>query len=863
MARPPTGGPGRRNNAGLSRYAPSTVSESDRLTRPSAMMPNRLARTVLGAIALAALGYVGCWMSAPEASASVKPPRLAGMIEAVEGSPGSIRVAGWALDLRGPSGVGVAIAVDRTWTLVPAGGFRYDLWRLFPRSGPRHGFDVRLPATPGPHFVCVVAAGGGLPNRLLGCRLVNAGPPATGVIDDAVVLAADQVTLSGWAVYPLAPDPVDLRVTVDGIVAGGGRAGGSRPDLAGAFPLAGPGHGYRLTVVSPPGRHTVCINALVAGGAGTQQLACRIVDVPWTQPRGVLESVWTDGSDVMVAGWTDDPDAAGPINVRVSVTHDRVGDPATVVATAADPRPDVGSSLGVDAHRGFVARVPGIAAGVRTVCAAALNQRLGEDRLLGCTTVPITDSRPVGSVDSAIPVPGGVRVQGWFADPDTRAPVTVLVKLDETTHVAMANLSRPDVGAAYPGFGSAVGFDLTVTGLGSGIHDVCVTGAEAAAGPGLVGQRRMPCGSVVLGSTLSVATTGAGVAGPAVGPPPGSPFARVDRDAGVSVPLRDGSTLWLFGDSMERNADGSLRYFVNNTAAWAASGRPTTTLDVAASDRPTQFATPTSEFPPCTNPTDTEAMWPMSAVAVPEGSNDRVLVYLANICLGPGPTVETRGVALAAWTYQPGTGASAPVVGTVLDQHLNSDADWAEAAMIGSDGLVYVYGCAGPDDGGWPTEYGPCTVGRVSSANAGDAGAYRYWNGSSWVAGLASATALNMPHGRNGVTNLPVGGVNVVHDAALGLYVMGYSPWPGYTTQLALRFSKSPQGPFTPPLVLSLPGCDDAAHGTGYHCYAGGVQPRWSGPGRIGVGWYDQLVSMPPLRGGYLSGSVPVEVLTS
>lgn len=817
----------------------------------------------LAAVGVAALTYLIGALLAPDASAAPPPrPRLAGNIEIVEGSPGSIRVSGWALDPRDGRAVGVAVAVDRTWTIARAAGFRPDIWRAFPRSGPNHGFDVRLPATPGPHFVCVVAAGSGAPQRLLGCRLVNAGPPAIGVIDRAEVLAADEVTVRGWALYPAAPDPVDLRVTVDGTARGGGRAERTRSDLAPLFPIAGPHHGYELTVAAPPGRHVVCINALVAGGAGTQQLGCRVVDVPWTQPRGVLEAVWTEGSDVVLAGWVDDPDALGPISVRAAVSQDGVGDPLRVVVAAADARPDVAAALGVDSHRGFVARVRGATAGVRTICAVALNQRMGSDQVVGCRTLTILDSRPVGSVDTMTPTPGGVRVRGWFADPDTRAPVTVLVRVDGATHSVLADDDRPDVGAAHPTFGSAVGFDLTVGGLGNGIHDVCVTGAEAAAGPGLSGQRVMPCGAVVLGSEFSVATVGSAVPGGPVGPPASSPITRIDRDAGVSVRLRDGSTFWVFGDSMERNADGSLRYFVNNTAALAAPGQPAVTLDADAGGRPQQFATPTGAFPTCSRATDIRAMWPMSAVAVPNGAADRVLVYLANVCLGPGPTVEPHGVALAEWIYQPGTaGNGQPILATILDQHLFDDVDQAEAAVIGTDARIYVYDCDGPTQGGWPTEYGPCTIARVDPADAEDTGAYRYWNGSSWVSSRAAASALTMPDGRDGITNLPVGGVNVVYDPATALYVMGYSPWPGYTPQLALRYATSPQGPFTAPLVVTLPDCTGSWADTDYWCYAAGVQPQFSTAQGIGVGWYDQLVAAPPWRGGYVAGRVPVEIV--
>jgi len=192
-----------------------------------------------------------------------------------------------------------------------------------------------------------------------------------------------------------------------------------------------------------------------------------------------------------------------------------------------------------------------------------------------------------------------------------------------------------------------------------------------------------------------------------------------------------------------------------------------------------------------------------------------------------------------------------------------SDGIELPATVVGADGRIYAYDCNGPVHGGWPTEYGPCTVARVGVADVADADAYRYWNGATWIADRSGAVAVSMPDGRDGVTNLPVGGVNVVYDPATALYVMGYSPWPGYTTQMALRVATSPEGPFSPPLILSLPGCVDALGGEGLFCYAAGVQPRFSTPGRLGVGWYDQLVSAPPQRGGYRSGTVAFHLVRS
>jgi hypothetical protein len=251
----------------------------------------------------------------------------------------------------------------------------------------------------------------------------------------------------------------------------------------------------------------------------------------------------------------------------------------------------------------------------------------------------------------------------------------------------------------------------------------------------------------------------------------------------------------------------------------------------------------------------------MSAVAVPSGSVDRIIVYLANMCLknGANPVYEPHGVSIAEWVYDPAAPhAGQPIRATMLDEQLFYDVDIAEAATLGPDGNVYVYRCDGPANGGWPTEYGPCTVGRVAPGSATSQSAYRWWNGSSWVAG--SGTAMTMPDGRDGVTNLPVGGVNVVYDGTNDVYVMGYSPWPGFTNQMAVRVASSPQGPWTPPVVVSLPGCGDRVGGQALHCYAAAVQPRFSQAGSLGIGWFDQAVGANPTRGGYVVASLRLTI---
>ena len=129
---------------------------------------------------------------------------------------------------------------------------------------------------------------------------------------------------------------------------------------------------------------------------------------------------------------------------------------------------------------------------------------------------------PAGSFDSAAsPEPGKVRVVGWMFDPG--APTQALeVHLyigapagqagAESHNLDYANLSRPDVGAVYPGVGDNHGFNRTVTTAKRGSQPVYVYAINA---PGTPGE------NVLLGTrTVTIAAPtapGAPVMGAAVG----------------------------------------------------------------------------------------------------------------------------------------------------------------------------------------------------------------------------------------------------------------------------------------------------------------------------------------------------------
>lgn len=370
------------------------------------------------------------------------------------------------------------------------------------------------------------------------------------------------------------------------------------------------------------------------------------------------------------------------------------------------------------------------------------------------------------------------------------------------------------------------------------------------------------------------------VHGPAADPTPVRPsldhaLATIDRDAGVSAVLRDGSVLWLFGDTAARNEDGTVRYFVIGTGAWASADAPTVTQDAVdpTNGEPVVLAMPTADFPMCPQPSQRQGMWPASAVVQHVGSLDRVVIWLENVCLGgdtgAGPVLDDEGMAVAEWWYDP---ADPPldraVTATVLNQRLFVDRSYGMAAALfdgqGSDGgegsgdHIDTYSCDTPAKDAAPTDkYGPCTVARTNFDEVADPASYDPWIGDGFGAGGVAAP-IKLPAGS--WMPYPVGGFTVTHDAVIGAYVMAYSPWPGSTEVMEVRVAADPLGPWSSPVTIHLPGCDDHIGSRQFGCYAASAQPAFSTPGHLGIGYYDSLVSTFPTRGAYQVSSVSISV---
>jgi hypothetical protein len=299
-------------------------------------------------------------------------------------------VAGWAIDPETSSPIDVHVYVDGNWgTALTANIERPDVAAAIPGAGPRHGYQAQLPMAPGSHEVCVFAINvkQGTVSPGLGCATVSVGRPPTGNFEAATVKGA-VVSLDGWALDPDTTAPIDVHVYADDKFAAVVPAGGSRPDVAAAFPASGPGHGFRGAIVLAPGRHKVCAYAInVVGGTGNPSLGCRDVVVPPSvSPSGTLDYARGVPGHIITGGWTYDPDVpTRPVYVHLYVDGRWGGQ-----VLANEDRPDVGAAIpGAGNEHGYTAYLP-VAAGRHTVCAYAIDSAGAANPLLQCLAVVVS-----------------------------------------------------------------------------------------------------------------------------------------------------------------------------------------------------------------------------------------------------------------------------------------------------------------------------------------------------------------------------------------------------------------------------------------------------------------------------------------
>ncbi len=283
------------------------------------------------------------------------------------------------------------------------------------------------------------------------------------------------IALSGWAIDPDTTGPIYVWLTVDG----SGRhlyANQARPDVAEANPEFGANHGFSARLDIAEGQHTVCVTASNVGIGSHTPLGCSTVLVRGVSPVGGLESVVAEiGGTVSVRGWAIDPDTTGPIFVWLTVN----GSGRHLYANQA--RADVAEAQpGYGPDHGFSTQLQ-LDGGRYTICATASNVGLGSHTPLGCETVSVRGGSPFGNFERMAVTSEGIELTGWAVDPDTADRIYLWVTVDGAGRHYLAGTERPDVGRAFPEYGSAHGYSLTIAAT-PGPHRVCITAVNVGAG---------------------------------------------------------------------------------------------------------------------------------------------------------------------------------------------------------------------------------------------------------------------------------------------------------------------------------------------------------------------------------------------
>ena len=258
-------------------------------------------------------------------------------------------------------------------------------------------------------------------------------------------------------------------------------------------------------------------------------------------PIGVVDTIEALPGEYRVRGWALDPNSAESIALHVYIGS------AGYAYVADGDRPDVGAAYpGMGNKHGFDLRIPTSAAGGVRICVYGINIGAGSNSTLRCEEVIGKTGPPVGALESAVAVDGGVEVSGWALDPDTASSIAVHVYVGSSATALVASRARNDVMAQYPLYGNAHGFGAKITAP-AGPQSVCAYGINVGNGnnvligcatvtvPPATDPGRAPVGHV---ESIAAGPGGATISGWAYDPDTTEPIdIRIDVD-GVSKNYR-------------------------------------------------------------------------------------------------------------------------------------------------------------------------------------------------------------------------------------------------------------------------------------------------------------------------------------
>ncbi|MGN6606567.1 MAG: fibronectin type III domain-containing protein [Jatrophihabitans sp.] len=391
-----------------------------------------------------------------------------GSVDTMVFTPGHFAITGWTLDPNDETkSLGIGVRVDNVVvTSTIANQQRGDIASRYPGAGAAHGFAASFAVPEGQHTICVRAQNIGLGSAssvpiLCTTRTVNDSP--LGEIQQVVQEPNGQVRVVGQAWDPDTSARIPVQILSDGVLLGSAVTSGTP-----AHPL----HGFDLTYAVPPSQFTpgarnICVVGVNAGAYGHDRtVACSSTTLNYN-PVQAIQTTTQGSGGVKVTGWAVDPDTTTPINVVLTVDG---RSPSTVAASGANK---------AHAGHGFSALLPA-GNGSHKVCATGVNVLAGAGPVTPACTQVTLNFNPIGSfapVTRADPS-GPITVTGWASDPDTTAPISVRVTIDNgQPQTLVAN----GTGTTGPSAHHAFAATLPTT---DGEHTVCVTAVNVAAGSG-------------------------------------------------------------------------------------------------------------------------------------------------------------------------------------------------------------------------------------------------------------------------------------------------------------------------------------------------------------------------------------------
>ncbi len=325
-------------------------------------------------------------------------------------------------------------------------------------------------------------------------------------------------------------------------------------------------------------------------------------------------------------------------------------------------------------------------------------------------------------------------------------------------------------------------------------------------------RRTDPISTVPGGDHLQLSRTGPRAATSATDPAAFQQLLSSDgpgwaaADGTISIPLADGKTLWLFGDTLVNlpGADGSLRRnadFVRNSAI-LHDGATATTLLTGTTQDAGDFLTPADPG---------EWYWPGHGIV--EG--DELIVFMGR--------VRTTAEGAPGWNFE-GVGSDMLRL-NLRDLSVTEriampggrGTDWG-SAVIEHDGHTYVYGFKGYEDDPYRRE---SIVARAKSGHLGD-GDFEYWDGRGWTSDASKVAPVT-----DGVSN----SYSVVRTPG-GKFAM-VSQELFFGTGLCVRTADAPQGPWSAWRMID-PGPDKLPNGISYNAQ---VHPTFTDDGSLLASW--------------------------